>query len=78
MGKITTVKYICDCCGKESDSEDFNTGCESGSGSIEIKGSYGAKDAFGNWGGRTTNIKEELCFECMKTIENFYNTLKEA
>ena len=77
MGVETKTIYTCDCCGRESDRDDFNNGSECGSSKLSIAGSIGGRSYNGGWGGANHSIKQLLCFQCARRLINFYGEMKE-
>lgn len=76
MATETTTKYICDCCGKESETKDFNNGLECGSSRIVISGHRGAQMYDGAWGGGNHKYDREVCFECADKVIKALQSMK--
>ncbi len=76
MGEKTI--YTCDCCGIESERNDFyNGGSQLGSSKLKITGNHGS-EYNGGWGGASHNIEEFICFSCSESVRKFYSEFKES
>lgn len=75
MAIIETKTYECDCCGRQSDKSDFNTGSVCGYGNLTLSGSHGGMSYNGDWGGLSYNIKKLLCFSCAEKISEYISKL---
>lgn len=75
MAIIETITYECDCCGRQSGTNDFNNGSRCGSGNLTLSGNSGALCYGGDWGGSNYNIKLLLCFECADKVSEYLSTL---
>lgn len=78
MGMITIKKYVCDCCGRESERDDFNTGSVSGSGNLTLSGNEGGMAYNGDWGGGSYELKMLLCFSCSTKIREAISEIKKS
>lgn len=75
MAIIETKVYECDCCGRQSDESDFNTGDVCGAGALTLSGHTGWMRYNGDWGGSNYSIKKLLCFSCAEKVTEFLREL---
>lgn len=81
MAVKTVTTHVCDRCGRESETPDFNDGNRSGSSVIDVEGREGCKGHDGAWGGSRFARKSEICFSCAREFRDWFEnfmTSKEA
>jgi len=73
MGKkiITTEEYTCDRCRVKLNSKAPVVYNQVGFAEISYKESVGGKDAFGNWGGSSSDGELYLCLKCRSDFIKF-------
>ena len=71
MSTKTTLTYICDGCGRESDASNFCNGAEAGRSDFRMVGHRSLLSAQGDWGGANHNVEIDLCFDCSEKVQAF-------